>query len=131
VGGKLNVLRYPAQNGVAVHYIVPANCRVSSKDGVIAQHGSGTDHDISLNDTVRSYLNVIRENGGRMHDCSGMDFGHWVAPFNSATLGLCRSANKFTKIFLRIHIAILKISALILFFRSIKFCPNLILKHYS
>ena len=50
---------------------------------MLVQHGSGADPNISLNDTVRSYLNIIRENGGGMHECSGMNFGH---PNSSAEL---------------------------------------------
>jgi hypothetical protein len=50
----------PAQDGVAIHYIIPTNCGGSPKDGVFAQHGSGPDHGISLNNTARSDLDVIK-----------------------------------------------------------------------
>jgi hypothetical protein len=57
---EFDVLWQPTQDGTAVHYIIPTNCGVSPEDSVFAQHGSGADHDISLNNSVRSDLDVIR-----------------------------------------------------------------------
>ncbi len=77
-GVELEILRVPAQDGVAVYDIILAEVRILAKGSMLAHNASMSDHNIGLNDTVRSDLDVIGENSTWVYNCGGMDFGHWL-----------------------------------------------------
>src|SRR5690606_35826360 len=57
---KLEILRRPAQDRMAVDQVVSSESRIPAEDRMLAQYRSGPDHDIGFHDAVGTDFHILR-----------------------------------------------------------------------
>src|SRR5216683_7464747 len=84
----LQVLRLPAEDGVAENFIVGAHDERSDEMNPSPQDATRADPDVALDNDVRPNLDVIGQVGFRRDDGGGMDAGGLLDRHGGPRLGM-------------------------------------------